>query len=210
MKEKIQEKLNYCINCKTKPCSAGCPLENNIPKMIATAKQGKYKEAYEVLCKTTVMPFICGKICPKSKQCQSKCVRGIKGNPVSIGEIENFIGEMAVKNKWNIDIEKKPLNGKKVAVIGAGPSGITAAIFLARSGYRVTIFEKQEKIGGILRYGIPNFRLEKKWIDVLEEEMNNLEITIKCQMEFGIDIMLEKLKKDFDKVILAIRCEHFV
>lgn len=132
MNEKIQEKINYCLNCKTKPCTTGCPLGNDIPQMIALAKQGQYKEAYEVLCQTTVMPFICGKICPKSKQCQGKCVRGIKGEPVSIGEIENFIGEMALENKWYMEVNKEPQNGKKIAIVGAGPSGITAAMHLAK------------------------------------------------------------------------------
>ena len=100
--------------------------------------------------------------------------------------------------------------GKKISIVGAGPSGITAAIHLARSGYNVTIFEKQEKIGGILRYGIPAFRLEKKWIDALEEQMKHLNVTIKCKTSFGAEITLEQLKQNFDKVILAIRCKYFM
>ena len=166
MKE-IQQKTEYCLNCKLKPCSAkGCPLGNDIPTFIAYAKQGEYKKAYEVLSQTTVMPFICGKICPKSKQCQGACVRGIKGEPVSIGDIENTIGEMVIENKWYLDVEKLPSKNKKIAIIGAGPAGITASIVLAQRGYDVTIYEKQEKIGGILRYGIPEIRLEKKYINV--------------------------------------------
>lgn len=203
MNEKIQEKINYCLNCKTKPCTTGCPLRNDIPQMIALAKQGQYKEAYEVLCQTTVMPFICGKICPKSKQCQGKCVRGIKGEPVSIGEIENFIGEMALENKWYMDVKKKPQNGKKIAIVGAGPSGITAAMHLAKNGNDVTIFEKHEKIGGILRYGIPEFRLDRKWIDAIEKQLKAYGVNLKCNSELGKEITLQNLRDNFDKVILA-------
>ena len=195
----MKEKMEYCLNCKVKPCSKGCPLGNDIPQMIALAKQGEYKKAYEVLWQTTVMPFICGKICPKSKQCQSKCVRGIKGEPVSIGEIENFIGEMAIENKWYMDVEKEKANGKKVAVVGAGPSGITASLNLAKKGYSVTLFEKHEKIGGILRYGIPEFRLDKKWVDVLEDMLLAYGVEIKNNSK----VNLHELRQSFDKVILA-------
>jgi len=129
--EDIKEKIDYCLNCKNKPCMQGCPLSNDIPKMIELAKQEKYKESYMCISKTTVMPFICGKICPKSSQCQGKCVRGIKQKPVSIGDIENYIGEMAYENKWYKEAIKKQPNGKKIAIIGSGPAGITAAYLLS-------------------------------------------------------------------------------
>lgn len=202
--DELQEKIKYCLNCKAKPCSKkGCPLENDIPSFIAYAKQGEYKKAYEVLCKTTVMPFICGKICPKSKQCQGSCVRNIKGKPVSIGDIESTIGNIAIDNKWYLDVEKEPQKSGKIAVIGAGPAGITASIMLAKKGYDVTTYEKQEKIGGILRYGIPSFRLAKTYIDVLEEQMKYLGIKIKTSNMLGKDITIEQLLKEYKAIFLS-------
>ena len=197
--DKLQEKTEYCLNCINKPCALGCPLGNDIPSFIRLAKEQKYKEAFDVLCKTTVMPFICGKICPKSVQCQRNCVRGIKGDPVSIGSIESSIGDMALENGWYLDIEKPKPNGKEVAIIGSGPAGITAGIWLARAGTDVTIYEKREKIGGILRYGIPDFRLEKKYIDTIEKYIKTLGIQVKCNEEPNI----EELKKQYDDVILC-------
>lgn len=195
----IQEKTKYCLNCINKPCTTGCPLGNDIPAFIKLAKEQKHKEAYNVLSKTTIMPFICGKICPKSKQCQGKCVRGIKGEPVKIGDIESFIGDMAIENGWYLDGEKTKPNGKKIAIIGSGPAGITAGIWLARDGADVTIFEKREKIGGLLRYGIPEFRLDKKYIDALENQMHTLGIKIKTKILPDV----EKLQKEYDDVIIC-------
>lgn len=201
--EEIRQKTEYCLHCKTKPCTKGCPLGNDIPTFIAYAKEGEYQKAYEVLCKTTVMPFICGKICPKSKQCQGSCVRGIKGKPVSIGEIENAIGEMAVENKWYLSVEKLPSNNRTIAIIGAGPAGITASIVLAKKGWKVTLYEKQDKIGGILRYGIPEFRLDKKYIDALEEQLKQLGVQIQTNHTLGKDIQLTELSKNYDAVLLS-------
>lgn len=195
----LQTKTEYCLNCKNKPCTTGCPLGNDIPAFIALAKEHKYKEAYEVLRKTTVMPFICGRICPKSKQCQGKCTRGIKGNPVLIGDIESKIGDMAIENGWYRDVEKPESNGRKIAIIGGGPAGITASIFLAREGFDVNLFEKREKIGGLLRYGIPEFRLDKKYIDIVEEYMRKLGINIQTSKSPN----LNELKEEYDEVILC-------
>ena len=155
----IQVKSEYCLNCKVKPCSKGCPLNNNIPEFIKEVKQKNYEEAYNILCETTVLQPICGRICPHMSQCQGKCVRGIKSDPVSIGDLEAFVGDMALQN--NYEIKKEDNNGKTVAIIGGGPAGLTCGAFLARKGYNVTIYEKHKELGGILTHGIPDFILPR-------------------------------------------------
>lgn len=149
------------------------------------------------------MPFICGKICPKSKQCQGKCVRGIKEEPVSIGKIESFIGDIAIENKWYIEKKTKD-NGKKVAIIGAGPAGITCGIELARLGYTVDLYDKHNKIGGILSYGIPEFRLEEKYVNILKEKLESLEIKIYTNKMLGKDFSIIDLQKKYDITILNL------
>ena len=144
--DEINKKAQYCLNCKIKPCSnKGCPLGNNIPDFINAIKNEDYKKAYQILSLTTVLPGVCGRICPHKKQCQGSCVRGIKGTPVSIGDLEAFVFDMAVKNKINLsDVfldKEKNMQQKKVAVIGGGPAGLTCAAFLAKKGVDVTIYD---------------------------------------------------------------------
>ena len=202
--EEIKEKAKYCLNCKNKPCSQACPLGNNIPGFIEQIKNENYEEAFNILLETTILSPICGRICPHKKQCEGSCVRGIKGDSVNIGALETFIGDLAIENKWYDKIKaSKASKNKKVAVIGAGPSGIMAAYELAKNGISVTMFEKQEKIGGILTYGIPEFRLEKKYIDVLERILINLGVDIKYNYKFKGQADLDKLKKEFDFVLLS-------
>lgn len=145
MKE-IIEKAEYCLNCKTKPCMKGCPLENDIPEFIEKLKKGQIEEAYQILSKTTVLQPICGLICPHMSQCQGNCVRRFKGLPTSIGELEAYVGRIALENNIPFEKEKTEKKEKKVAVIGGGPAGLTCSAFLARKGYEVTIFEKHEKL----------------------------------------------------------------
>ena len=156
MQDEIKKIQEYCLNCKTKPCSInGCPLNNDIPMMI---HENDMKKAFEILSNTTVLPAICGRICPHEKQCQGACIRGIKGMPVQIGKIEKMIGDSSIKNGYCIEKNKLPdekLKNKKVAVVGGGPAGLTCAAFLAKNNLKVTIFEKHNCLGGILSYGIP-------------------------------------------------------
>ena len=205
MEDKIQEIYKcteYCLNCKTKPCQKACPLGNDIPQFIKYTKQGEYKKAYEVLKSTTIMPYICGRICPKSEQCQGSCVRGVKGEPVQIGKIEAFLGDMALLNGWNNEnIETK--SGKKVAIIGAGPTGLTVAVQLARKGHEVSIFEKRKEIGGILTHGIPEFRLENRLVENIEEQIANLGIKVYTGVEIGKS-KYEEIRKEYDAIFFAV------
>lgn len=202
--DEIKEKADYCLNCGTKPCAEGCPLGNDIPEFIKYIKEEKYKDAYIVLDKTTVLQPICGRICPHYRQCRGECVRGIKGEAVSIGELETFIGDMAIKEGWKIskEIDSK-LQGKKVAVVGGGPAGLTCAAFLAKKGVEVTIYEKHEALGGLLRHGIPEFRLEKDLLDKQIKRIVDLGINVVCGKTLGKDVFLEDLKRNFDAVFLA-------
>jgi glutamate synthase (NADPH/NADH) small chain len=166
----MKEVANYCLGCINKPCSKGCPLNNNIPGFIQLIKEDKLKEAYELLSETTVLQSICGRICPHTKQCEGKCIRGYKGEPVNIGKLESYIGDEAIKNNWDIPIPIAERH-EKIAVIGSGPAGLTCAAFLKRAGFHVTIYEKHNYLGGLLRHGIPEFRLPKK---ILDETINKI------------------------------------
>ena len=209
MKE-IEEKINYCLNCKIKPCSQkGCPLNNNIPEFIKAVKEENYKEAYKILSKTTVLPGICGKICPHMKQCQGSCVRGIKGEPVSIGDIENFVFQKAIEQGYSLKdvIEKQEipeLKNKKVAIIGGGPAGLTCAAFLAKDGLDVTIYEKYDYLGGLLVHGIPEFRLSKEAVKETVNRILDLGIKVEYNKELGKNLNLEDLEQNYDAIFLSI------
>ena len=202
MKNNIKQKAEYCLNCKNPQCRIGCPLGNNIPAFIQKVKEDNLEEAYKILCETTVMPAICGRICPHQKQCQGKCVRGIKSDPVSIGEIEAYVGDWALSNQiCHKNIQE---NNKKVAVIGGGPSGLTAATFLRRKGYQVTIYEKQKDLGGILKRGIPEFRLPNEIVEKTIEQILALGINVQCKKELGRNLELADLEKEYDAIYLSI------
>ena len=203
--EAMQEKLNYCLNCPTKPCSAkGCPLGNDIPTFIKYAKEGKLEEAYKTLANTTVLGSVCGRICTHQKQCQGSCVRGIKQDPVSIGEIEAYVFDNALEKGYdkNIKIENT-LKGKKIAVVGGGPAGLTCSGFLAVKGANVTIYEKYNELGGILSHGIPEFRLSKKVLEKTINSILSLGINVEYGKELGKNLALDDLKNNYDAVFLS-------
>lgn len=210
MEKEILEKAQYCLNCKNPLCRTGCPLGNYIPDFIAQLKEGNLQKAYEILTQTTVLSSVCGRICPHQKQCQGKCVRGIKGEAVSIGELEAYVGDFALENRDSLlncylkqGMQKEP-NNKKVAVIGGGPAGLTASAFLRKQGFQVTIYEKQNKLGGILQRGIPEFRLNKEIVEKTVAQILNLGIQVEYEKELGKNITLEELKQNYDAVLLAI------
>lgn len=208
MNEEIQKYTEYCLNCPTKPCSnKGCPLNNDIPTFIKHVKEGNVKEAYKVLSNTTVLGSVCGRICPHMKQCEGSCVRGIKGDPVQIGEIEAYVFDEALEKEWYKEIEKThELEGKRIAVVGGGPAGITCSSFLARSGAKVTIFEKYERLGGILTHGIPDFRLDRETIEkTIKAALNKevFDINIEYGKEIGKNLKIEELEKEYDAIFLG-------
>lgn len=205
MNEEIQKYTEYCLNCPVKPCSKrGCPLNNDIPAFIKQVKEGNVKKAFEILSETTVLGSICGRICPHGKQCQGSCVRGVKGEPVQIGAIEAYVFDEALKNGWYENIEKtQELVGRKIAVVGGGPSGLNCASFLARSGAEVTIFEKYNKLGGILIHGIPEFRLDREILDKTIEAILSLGIEVQYNKELGKNLELQELEQKYDAVFLG-------
>lgn len=164
------EEAQRCLNCKHKPCVAGCPVGVKIPEFIALVAEGKFIEAAAKIKETSALPAVCGRVCPQESQCESKCVRGIKGEPVAIGRLERFVADYAMDNDTT-EITVPEQNGHKVAVVGAGPAGLTCAGDLARLGYKVTVFEVLHTAGGVLMYGIPEFRLPKA---IVQKEIDNL------------------------------------
>ena len=210
--EGIKEKADYCLNCKVKPCSnKGCPLHNEIPDFIKEVKEENFNKAYEILCKTTVLQGVCGRICPQKKQKQGSRVREIKGEPVAIGDLEAFVFDKAMEEGnslskvWKEEIEenKKNLGSKKVAVIGGGPAGLTAAAFLTKEGVEVTIFEKYDYLGGLLVHGIPEFRLDKKIVKQTVDNILDLGIKVEYGKVIGKNLNLDDLEKEYDAIFLA-------
>ena len=195
-KDEAMAEASRCLNCKNPQCVTGCPVSINIPGFIAKVKDGDFKAAYDILSESSALPAVCGRVCPQERQCESKCIRGIKGEAVSIGKIERFVADWAAENgiKPTPSSTKK---GKKVAVIGAGPSGLTCAGDLAKMGYDVTIFEALHKAGGVLVYGIPEFRLPKDKVVAHEvENVKSLGVKIETDVVAGKAVDIDSLMKD--------------
>ena len=161
--EEAQEEASRCINCKNAKCIQGCPVAINIPKFIAEVKEGKFEDAANTIAESSALPAVCGRVCPQESQCEGKCIRGIKGEPISIGKLERFVADWSRENGF-VPAKPEKTNGIKVAVIGSGPAGLTCAGDLAKMGYEVTIFEAHHEPGGVLTYGIPEFRLPKSGV----------------------------------------------
>lgn len=176
-KEMAMEEAERCLHCPTKPCISGCPVAVNIPDFIEQVKEGNFEEAYQIIRETSSLPAVCGRVCPQEKQCEAKCVRGIKGESVGIGRLERFVADWHRENVKE-EVKRPESNGHKVAVVGAGPAGLTCAGDLAKKGYQVSVFEALHVAGGVLMYGIPEFRLPKA---VVQNEIDGLK-------QMGVDI----------------------
>ena len=203
--EEAVEESERCLHCKNAKCIQGCPVSINIPEFIAAIKKKDFKEAYNVISESSALPAVCGRVCPQESQCEGQCIRGIKGEPVSIGKLERFTADWAREQGIRPEPAKEK-NGHKVAVIGAGPSGLTCAGDLARLGYDVTIFEALHKAGGVLSYGIPEFRLPKSAVvDQEVENVKNLGVKIETNVIIGKSITVDELLKEegFEAVFIG-------
>ncbi|HHV30472.1 NADPH-dependent glutamate synthase [Acetivibrio mesophilus] len=189
------EEAQRCLDCKHKPCVSGCPVNVKIPEFIQLIAQGKFEEAYNKIKETNNLPAICGRVCPQETQCEQLCVRGKKGEPVAIGRLERFAADWHMKNSTSSN-EKPEKNGKKVAVIGSGPASLTCASDLAKLGYEVTIFEAFHVPGGVLMYGIPEFRLPKKLVQEEIETIKQLGVDIRTNMVIGKVYSIDELKEE--------------
>lgn len=192
-KEEAMEEASHCIGCKNAQCVKGCPVAIDIPRFIGEVKEGKIEEAYQVISESSALPAVCGRVCPQESQCEGKCIRGIKGEPISIGKLERFVADWARENGIKPEGAKEQ-NGKKVAVIGSGPAGLTCAGDLAKLGYDVTIFEALHEPGGVLVYGIPEFRLPKQAVVAKEiENVKSLGVKIETNVVVGKSVTIDEL-----------------
>jgi len=192
-----------CLQCKTKPCVKGCPVAIDIPAFIKCIKEGDMAGAAEVLDKYTNLPAVCGRVCPQETQCEEQCIRGIKGKPVAIGYLERFVADWAREHRNGSKPAAVPASGKKVAVIGAGPAGLTAAGELAKRGHDVTVYEALHQAGGVLVYGIPEFRLPKKIVDMEVQRLRDAGVKIECNVIVGRTYTLPELREQFDAIFIA-------
>ena len=203
--DEAMEEASRCINCKNAKCMQGCPVSINIPAFVHEVKEGNFEKAYQIISESSALPAICGRVCPQESQCEGKCIRGIIGEAISIGKLERFVADWARENgiRPAAPAEK---NGKKVAVIGSGPSGLTCAGDLAKLGYDVTIFEALHEAGGVLVYGIPEFRLPK--LDVVAKEVENVKalgVKIETNVIIGRSITIDELmdEEGFEAVFIG-------
>ena len=189
--EEAIKEAGRCLNCKNKPCTTGCPVNVRIPEFIAKVAEGNFEEAYDIIKSTNSLPAVCGRVCPQENQCEGKCIRGIKGEPVGIGRLERFCADYMMEKRKTA--EKPAPNGHKVAVVGAGPSSLTAAGDLAKLGYEVTVYEAFHTAGGVLMYGIPEFRLPKEIVRKEIKALEDLGVKIMTNMVIGKVLSIDEL-----------------
>ena len=204
-KEEAMEEASRCLNCKNAQCMKGCPVSINIPAFVEQVKLGNFEEAYHIISESSALPAVCGRVCPQESQCEGNCIRGIKGEPVAIGKLERFVADWARENGIKPKKAEK-LNGHKVAVIGSGPAGLTCAGDLAKLGYDVTIFEALHEAGGVLSYGIPEFRLPKQKVVAAEvENVKALGVKIETNVVIGKATTIDELMEEegFEAVFIG-------
>ena len=194
--EQAIDEANRCLNCKHRPCVGGCPVQIEIPAFIAKVAEGDFEGAYEVITRSSSLPAICGRVCPQESQCEQRCVRGIKGEPVAIGRLERFVADWHMANSKEAPAKPEP-NGHKVAVIGSGPSGLACAGDLAKKGYDVTVYEALHIAGGVLAYGIPEFRLPKAIVQKEIDGLKALGVKIETNVVIGKTISIDELFDEF-------------
>ena len=202
--EQALDEAQRCLNCKNKPCMQGCPVMVHIPEFIAEVAKGDFEAAYQIIAATSALPAVCGRVCPQESQCEKHCVRGIKGEPVGIGRLERFVADW--HREHNTAAAEKPAsNGHRVAVVGSGPSGLTCAGDLARKGYDVTVFEALHLAGGVLVYGIPEFRLPKAIVQKEVDGLKELGVTIATDTVIGRTITVDELMEEqgFEAVFIG-------
>ena len=186
------DEANRCLNCKTMPCVDGCPVKIHIPEFINKIKEGDFEGAYQIISKSSSLPAVCGRVCPQEVQCESKCVRGIKGESVGIGRLERFVADW--HNTFCTEEPARPeSNGHRVAIVGSGPSGLTCAGDLAKRGYEVTVYEALHTAGGVLVYGIPEFRLPKKIVAKEVDTLKKLGVKIETNVVIGKTLTIDEL-----------------
>ena len=200
--EEALAEASRCLQCVNPRCVKGCPVNIMIPHFIKAIKEGHLEEAYQIISESSSLPAVCGRVCPQEKQCEAMCIKGLKGDAISIGSLERYVADQAILNEFNsVKPEKK--NGKKVAVVGSGPAGLTCAGDLAKAGFDVTIYEVLHKAGGVLTYGIPEFRLPKSIVQKEVDTLKKLGVDVKTDVPVGNAITIPELQKEFDAVFLG-------
>ena len=200
--EEALNEANRCLHCKIPRCVEGCPVNIQIPEFIKALKEGNIKKSYEIIQESSALSAICGRVCPQEKQCEARCVRGIKGDSVAIGALERYVSDQALLNNFSTTKSKIKKN-KKIAIIGSGPAGLTCAGDLAKAGYNVTIYEALHKAGGVLTYGIPEFRLPKSIVEKQVKSLKKLGVSINLNVPVGNAITLDELRNEFDAIFIG-------